>query len=221
MDQSKTNPQPDSEDFTVPVTVGGASPKPASAPPLDSGASTSPSPVSLPVAEPKSDMAEPEPQASQSPVFSDFKAPPTEESNSQLDPTPQTSAWAPVNDTQAATAPVDQTKSLAELAAEEEAKNPAPQPQSALHPTKKHGKGRMVIVASLLLLSLAGGAAFAYFQQKDTATPAASTRQTTQPAASDAADPTKTAEDIDASLKKVDDTKEFTENDLSDTSIGL
>lgn len=229
MEDNKTtpNPQPSTDDFTVPVSVGGTQPKPSSAPDLPVEVNKGSDITSLPVAEPKEDIVE-KPNA---PVFSDIKPASTEMPKPAEEPASDVSSsepsmdnnWAPLSQ-EPAPAPQqpEQTKSLAELASEEETKNPIPEPQSALHPTKKHGKGRVILVAVLLLLSLAGGAGYAYYQQKKgSPAPAASTAETQPAPANNAADPDQTAKDIDATLQKVDDTKDFSENDLSDAALNL
>lgn len=82
-----------------------------------------------------------------------------------------------------------------------------------------------ILVAVLISLALIAGAGYAYWQNNktkaDTAkknTPAV-TQKTKNPATAD--DVQKASDDIDASLKKIDDTKDFQEADLSDTSLGL
>lgn len=129
----------------------------------------------------------------------------------------------PISNT-AADMPPSSGKSLAELMAAEEAKKPMADPQSALHPQKKHGKGLKIIIALLLVLSLVGGAAFAYVQTngkvKEADTNTAPVAQPEQ-AATDESDPDAAAKDLDATLDKVDDDKEYNTEDLSDTSLGL
>jgi hypothetical protein len=95
----------------------------------------------------------------------------------------------------------------------------------SVKPNKK-GKSAVIMVAILIALSLIGGAGYAYLQNQKT-TPDASPA-VTKPAVTEtkkdpasAADVDKTSQEIDASLKKVDDTKDFQESDLTDTTLGL
>lgn len=115
-------------------------------------------------------------------------------------------------------------KTLQELLAEEEARNPSLMPSSQ---SGKGGKGKSVtiIVIVLLMLALIGGAVFAYIQTNKKVKPATDNTSTTAPAATtttvSGTDIDKTSSDLDASLKKVDDTKDYTANDLTDTTLGL
>lgn len=106
--------------------------------------------------------------------------------------------------------------------------NPAPErPQTPLPPVSHHRKGRrMAVIATILvLLALVGGAAFAYIQNKDKVVkaPAAAAPASTTPAKSPATstDVDKASTSLDNSLKKVDDTKDQSEADLSDITLGL
>lgn len=90
---------------------------------------------------------------------------------------------------------------------------------------KKKGKGAVILVAVLIALALIGGAVYAYLQNKSS-TPAPAPAATTpavktggEPATKD--DVLNASNEIDASLKKVNDTTEFQESDLSDTTLGL
>ncbi len=98
---------------------------------------------------------------------------------------------------------------------------------SMAKPPKKSSKTIVIIVAVLVALALIAGAGYAYYStsQKNkkttSSTPAATqpTDKTTNEVKSADIDSTSTA--LDASLKKVDDTKDFTANDLSDATLGI
>ncbi len=89
-------------------------------------------------------------------------------------------------------------------------------------------KGNMaaIVVAVLIALGLVAGAGYAYWQNnKDKkaaekpATQATQQERVKNPATSEDVD--KATADIDAALKKVDDSKDFQESDLSDATLGL
>lgn len=89
-------------------------------------------------------------------------------------------------------------------------------------------KGNMaaIVVAVLIALGLVAGAGYAYWQNnKDKkaaekpATQATQQEKVKNPATSEDVD--KATADIDAALKKVDDSKDFQESDLSDATLGL
>lgn len=113
------------------------------------------------------------------------------------------------------------TQSLLEQAAREEKASTESAAMAPMVPAKK-SKAPAIIVAVILALALACGAVYAYLlnnkKAEDAAKPVAKT-QTTTPAAK--ADLTKTSTTITDALKKVDDTKDFQEADLTDTTLGL
>lgn len=197
----KTNAAPStepSEGVAVPVTVTRQD---------TSGPTGAPSVAPLETVEPPTDATPP-------------PAPPSGPADDTIPPAPlSTQSFS-----NAPTAPIG-GKSLDELLAAEEAKNPSFDPSSA-NTAKKSHKGTVILIVVLLALALIGGAVFAYIQTNKKVTPAttqANPVKTTQPtdAKANAADIDKTSNDLDASLKKVDDTKDYSANDLSDTTLGL
>ncbi len=130
-------------------------------------------------------------------------------------------------DTQAAESKPNLTapsgKSLQELLAEEEAKNPV-SPADDPHNKHRRGKGMTILIVVLLILALLAGAAVAYIQTNKKVQPTTTKETTTTTPTTTkvkGTDIDKTSNDLDTSLKKVDDTKDYTSNDLSDTSLGL
>ncbi len=98
---------------------------------------------------------------------------------------------------------------------------------SMAKPPKKGSKAVVIVVALLVALALIAGAGYAYYstskknKKSSNSTPAV-TQPTSQSATEvKAADIDSTVTSLDASLKKVDDTKEFTANDLSDATLGI
>ncbi len=90
-------------------------------------------------------------------------------------------------------------------------------------PRKRNNKLAIAIIATLVVLAVGGGGAFAYLQTRKKPAPTTKTTQTAAPTVSSvkATDVDKTAADLDATMKKIDDTKEYTANDLADTTLGL
>lgn len=91
---------------------------------------------------------------------------------------------------------------------------------------KKSNKSTFIVVAILIAIALMAGAGYAYMQSgKKTSsatpatTPAVENKTTTTELK--AADIDKASTDLDTTLKKVDDTKDFASTDLSDSSLGL
>lgn len=86
-------------------------------------------------------------------------------------------------------------------------------------PAKK-GKGLAIFIAVIIALGLIAGASYAFWKNnQNKKTTKTTTTKTTAPNVSDKVN---TASDaIDAELKKIDDTKEFQPNDISDTALGL
>jgi uncharacterized protein HemX len=103
---------------------------------------------------------------------------------------------------------------------------PAPDVLSApTKPTKKSKSG-VILVAILVALALIGGAGYAYWQKRNetpattSSKPDTNSTSNSQPnSATSISD--KASNKIDQSLKKVDDSKDFQESDLSDTTLGL
>lgn len=99
--------------------------------------------------------------------------------------------------------------------------------QAPTAPAKKKGHGSLgpILIAVLVALALVGGAGYAYLQNQKkvvqpTATPQPQPEQTkTAPATS--ADVDAMSKTIEEQLKKTDDTKDYREADLSDTTLGL
>lgn len=93
-----------------------------------------------------------------------------------------------------------------------------------IKPVKKKGKGMAIVVAIILAIALIAGAGYAYMQNSKKTTPPVENKTTvTAPAKSPAtsADIDALNTEIDNTLKKVDDTKDYQESDLSDTTLGL
>lgn len=171
-------------------------------------------PVS-PISFPKPDIVKP-PAASQGVVPVAVDQPKTEVKSSELIPglntKPNESSFDQVG-------LEDLTNSEAPVKEQKEVPNVLSAPEK---PVKK-SKFAAIFVAILVALALIGGAGYAYWQKrqeatKTTNTPAkveekATTTHTTPGAKANAA--------IDEALKKLDDTKEFQESDLSDTTLGL
>ena len=198
---------------SIPVTVNTAN-KPATPAPLP----VTPSVASAPVLPPE-EVEEVDQKAVESPVV--------EAIASQMPEPSLTSTEVPaptIKDDMPVAKPMG--RSLQELAAEEEARNnPAASevPAESPEPNKpKSKKSPIVFVAVLLVLALVGGGAFAYWQSSNKTTPAASTNNTTQTEKKvNADDINKVSTDLDTSLKKIDDTKDFSTTDLADAALGL
>ena len=98
---------------------------------------------------------------------------------------------------------------------------PATQPKQ----TSKKGKGAVIMVAVLVALALIAGAGYAYIQNNKAAVkPAAQTQVKENTVTKDPAtglDVDNASNALDTELKKVDDTKDYQENDLTDTTLGL
>lgn len=205
-DNTNPSPQPivdkPADEFTIPVTVTKQeSPKPTGAPnvPLET--------VELPDDNVPPPAPVSDPQETQTPV----------------PPAPLATTSPASQNIGANIAPSGKT--LQELLAEEEASSPQTDMSKANHKNGK-GKGVVILVAVLLAAALIGGAAFAYIQTKNKVkpadAPAATTTQTTPESTEvKGTDIDKTTTDLDATLKKVDDTKDYTTNDLSDATLGL
>ena len=112
------------------------------------------------------------------------------------------------------------TQSLLEQAAREEKAATESATMTQLVPAKK-SKGPAIIVALILALALAGGAVYAYLLNNKKTTevvkPAVAQTTTTEMKA----DPAKASTTITDTLKKIDDTKDFQEVDLTDATLGL
>ncbi|MCX6727307.1 MAG: hypothetical protein NTX11_00645 [Candidatus Saccharibacteria bacterium] len=113
------------------------------------------------------------------------------------------------------------TQTLLEQAAREEKASTESASMSQLVPAKR-SKGPAIMVAVILALALAGGAVYAYLLNNkktvDVPKPPVTTQVTTT---EKKADPAKAATTITDTLKKVDDTKDFQEADLTDATLGL
>ncbi len=111
---------------------------------------------------------------------------------------------------------------LAEIEAQEARENEAKVTQA---PQSSHRKGRwpIILVAIIMALGLIAGAGYAYWQNNKAKPAPAVTSQAKEvvkdPATAEDID--KASTDIDAAIKKIDETKEFQESDLSDTTLGL
>ncbi len=193
-------PEETTDEFSVPVTVASTPPKPGPEvkPPLETVEPPLPN-GGLPPAEPEIDSSITGQEIPQAPLAAPATNP---------------------GDIKASSG-----KTLQELLAEEEAKSPSPD-LSNLNKPKRKGLGVKVLIIVLLLAALGGGAGYAYIQTnkkvKPESTPAPATTQTEPEDTSlKAEDLDKTSSDLDASLKKVDDVKDYSATDLSDTTLGL
>ena len=199
---------------SIPVTVSAAN-KPATTAPLP----VTPSVASAPVLPPEEVEEVDQKAVEESPVV--------EAIASQMSEPSLTSAEVPaptIKDDMPVAKPMG--RSLQELAAEEDARNnpAAPEvPVESPEPNKpKSKKSPIVFVAALLVLALVGGGVFAYWQSSNKTTPTASTNNTTQTEKKvNADDINKVSTDLDTSLKKIDDTKDFSTTDLADAALGL
>ena len=89
---------------------------------------------------------------------------------------------------------------------------------------RRKGAGMAIAVGLILAAGLIGGAGYAYLQNKKetkNATPAVTKVETPAKNPAKSSDVEKTITDIDADLKKIDDTKDYQETDLSDATLGL
>lgn len=99
-------------------------------------------------------------------------------------------------------------------------------PPAGQTPVKPKKNTMAVVLAIVIAIVLAAVAVYAYMKlnkKKTTTNSTASTSQTTATAATTvkAADIAQTSKDLDTSLAKVDDTKDFSSADLSDSALGL
>lgn len=115
-----------------------------------------------------------------------------------------------------------------ELGVQKPAAEDVPIPATALtaNKPKKNNKTTFIVVAILIALALIAGAGYAYMQSgkktsSKTQTPAPAAETKTTKTEVKAADIDKTSADLDSSLKKVDDTKDFAATDLDDSTLGL
>lgn len=116
---------------------------------------------------------------------------------------------------------------LAEIEAQEARETDAKVTQAPATPAGKKSHVMVIIVGVIIALGLIAGAGYAYWQnKKETATPATNTTKTTtttektkDPATADDIDTA--SKDIETSLTKSDETKDYQATDLSDTTLGL
>jgi hypothetical protein len=101
------------------------------------------------------------------------------------------------------------------------AENPMAIPPKPAH--QAHVPRGTIIVAIVVALLLAGTSIFAYLKTKDDTTTSNNnkTSQKATPAKVTTSDVSQTSQQIDDTLKTVDDTKDFEANDLGDTALGL
>ncbi len=102
--------------------------------------------------------------------------------------------------------------------------------EASATPPQKHAKSGApmfaIVIAVIVALGLAGAVVFAYMKNKDNGDikrdDSASSSQTVveKPQAS-ASDVDSTSKEIDSSLEKADDTKDFSTTELSDSTLGL
>jgi len=86
-------------------------------------------------------------------------------------------------------------------------------------PTKKSKPMMVVIIAVIVVLAIAAAMVFAYMRSRDKTVPTPAV-STTAPVVT-ASDVNSTSQEIDKSLKSIDDSKDFSSNDISDTTLGL
>lgn len=116
---------------------------------------------------------------------------------------------------------------LAEIEAQEARETDAKVTQAPATPAGKKSHVMVIIVGVIIALGLIAGAGYAYWQnKKETATPTTNTTKTTtttektkDPATADDIDTA--SKDIETSLTKSDETKDYQATDLSDTTLGL
>lgn len=86
-------------------------------------------------------------------------------------------------------------------------------------PVKHKAPVGAIIAAIIIALVLAGTTIFAYLKTTKTATTDKSVTPVQQPVK--AADVQQTSQDVETSLKAIDENKDFANTDLSDTTLGL
>ncbi len=133
-------------------------------------------------------------------------------------PTPESPAPAPAADDQA----VEKTIESPQVPEEQVADTGLPQAADA---QKKHGSMPLVIIlVVLVVLGLSAAAYLAFAKKDDTTSKNTNTQpQATQTAAEASAtsDPDEATKAIDTALSSTDETKDYSANDLSDTTLGL
>lgn len=113
---------------------------------------------------------------------------------------------------------------LAEIEAQEAREREAAVSEAPVKSAGRKGHWFAIFVGLVIALALVAGAGYAYWQnKKDTAKPATNATQKTEvtknPATAEDID--KASSDIDAAIKKIDETKEFQASDLSDSTLSL
>lgn len=115
---------------------------------------------------------------------------------------------------------------LAEIEAQERADAEARVTPAPTAPAKrKGGRAAAIIVAVIIALALVAGAGYAYWSNNKDKTSSETTKQTTTQTMTETkvtgTDVDKVSSDIDAAINKVDDTKDFPETDLNDSTLGI
>ena len=92
-------------------------------------------------------------------------------------------------------------------------------------PQKGSGKAIKVILIIVIALALIGGAVYFYLKNRDEAQTQTNTTTsqttTTQVAPATAKDVDQTTQDIDTAIKQIDETKDVSSDDLTDSSLSL
>lgn len=143
-------------------------------------------------------------------------------SDQQPSPSPLDEVHVPAPVTAAASAPP--SSPLPDATDPQDTEGPetaAPNPANAIK--KKSSKMPVVIAIVVIVVLALGVAAYFAFVKKDTVTPTTSTTSTTTTTTTTTAveDPDIESSNIDNSLSKIDDTKDYSSTDLSDTTLGL
>lgn len=123
-------------------------------------------------------------------------------------------------------APEPSSSLLAEIEAQEKADAEGLVKAAPITQPPRKSRGPAIFIAIIFALALIGGAGYAYWannkQAAKTPTPTKTTTtktETKKPATVDDIDTT--AKDIQASIDKIDETKQLQESDLTDTTLGI
>ena len=135
-----------------------------------------------------------------------FEGTPVSEAPAQETVTPFVAEPAPVS-TEQASEPVDSP---------EAAQTAAPLALDAQK--KKSAMPLILIIVFLVVIGLAAAAYYAFIKTDSASTPSAKTTPTSQ---SDLIDPSATSNSIDASMNKIDESKDYNAADINDTTLGL
>lgn len=121
-------------------------------------------------------------------------------------------------------APAPSPSLLAEIEAQEAKENQARVTQAPKSASGRKSHWPMIIVAIVMALGLIAGAGYAYLQNnktKPTPVVAEPAKKEVVKNPATAGDVEKASTDIDTAIKKIDETKEYQEADLSDATLGI